>query len=185
VTTNKNVELLDSTNGTFRVLDFINIRMPRGIAEWWHTEDIEEDGNQGTLFTGVDETAKPILVIQIGDATHDNTEPDISAITEADVDQLDKFLHEQARKSFDSHVMSLTEWMSSSLNEPQKFPFAKYLASVYKFTSADQEMIALGFRARINDRNAVLVGITDVDNQDAVGAIVSTLAATIIENQAG
>ena len=182
--TNNNVELLDSTNGTFRILGFLNIRMPRGIADWWHTEDIEEDGNQGTLFTGVDENAKPILVFQVGDATKDATEPDISNTTEADVDQLDEYLHEQARTSFDSYGMSLTEWMSSSLNQPKEFPFAKYLASVYKFTSEDQEMIALAFRAQVNDRKAVLIGITDVDNQDAVGAIASTLASTVIENQA-
>lgn len=185
MTTNQNVELLDSSNGTFRILDFINIRMPGGIAEWWHTEDIEEDGNQGTIFTGVDNTAKQILNIQVVDGTNDDSEPDISSVRESDVDRLDDYLHEQTRNGFESLGMPLTEWMSSSLNQPEKFPFAKYLASIYKFQTTDQEMIALAFRARINGRNAVLIGMTEAENQDAVGAIVSTLASTIIENQAG
>jgi len=180
----KNVKLLDEDTRELLILGFLKFRLPPNVAPLWHIEDVEVDKIVGARFTGVNDAGMAEVFIQIGDATNDDTEPDISEITRERVSEIDAHLEKEISKGLAAQGVSQFEWLSSSLNQPEKFPWASYLVSAYRFSAGGEEQIELACRASINGRKVVIVGVTASENRSAVAAIGATLGITIIENQA-
>ncbi|HNP36500.1 MAG TPA: hypothetical protein PKK10_11665 [Woeseiaceae bacterium] len=182
--TRNNVECLDINQNRFRVLNLIEIETPHGIADLWHVEDYKEGACEGAIFRGISERHGGDIVTQVivVDGTSDPDEPDIQNIDEESLKGTDAML-EAATRAMYGAVDATIDWMSSSLSQPEQFPSAKFVTTVFRITSESPHTLVTCVRAMIDGRKAVLLGYVHADDEQSVGKMLACLVGAVVSAQ--
>ena len=112
----KYARLVDTENFVFEILELLFIQPP--VSLLWYSEDFNNGVHFGHCFRGYFENDMPNekAYIIIADVTKDNEEPNISNISNIDVEKIDKKLHSNIEQALKQQNLNLIRWMNSHLN---------------------------------------------------------------------
>lgn len=148
-----NSQLIDDEHRIFSVLDIAEIQLFEGYQ--WQGEDINETTAIGSVFHAYENPpTQSVASLTIVDVTNDASEPDISQVQQADVEEIDSRLRAAVAVQFD-----LVRWMSSKLNQSATF---KALVTPYITNDAGTEWQYIALRLSTKDRKVVVIGMFDV-----------------------
>lgn len=159
----KNSKLINSDEYIFSVLDYITIQLFGGYA--WQGEDIDDPTAIGSVFHAFeDPPTESVASLTIADATGDPDEPDISTMSESDVEKVDALL----RGAIESQ-MNVDTWMSSKLNESGDL---KALVTPYIVQNNGKRWQYIALRLARNGRKIVVIGMFDVAKSNPLAQLV-------------
>ena len=176
----QNSKLIDPEQQLFSVLDLVAFRLPNQY--WWQGEDIGDEKYRGSYFGAFeqDQTKEggiAVATITVVDATKDATEPDVSALDQADVQAIDDMLHHHTKSQLPMQGMELVRWMSSSLNQSESM---KGLVTAYIAQQDDREWQNIVLRFNAKGRKVVVIGAFDIAKKDALAAPIFNVIRNMI-----
>ena len=163
----QNSRLIDEEQRVFSVLDIVNIALFEGYQ--WQGEDIKETTAVGSVFHAYENpSTQSVASLTVVDVTSDASEPDISQVEQADVQEIDEQLRAAVAVHFD-----LVRWMSSKLNQAATL---KALVTLYITNDAGAQWQYIALRLSTKGRKLVVIGMFDVAKSDVLaGAVYQTM----------
>jgi hypothetical protein len=163
----QNSRLIDEEQRVFSVLDIVNIALFEGYQ--WQGEDIKETTAVGSVFHAYENPpTQSVASLTVVDVTSDASEPDISQVEQADVQEIDEQLRAAVAVHFD-----LVRWMSSKLNQAATL---KALVTLYITNDAGAQWQYIALRLSTKGRKLVVIGMFDVAKSDVLaGAVYQTM----------
>jgi len=97
------------------------------------------------------------------DVTNDATEPDVSTLEQADVQDIDDTLYEGTRSGLQTQGRELVQWMPSQLNPSDRL---NGLFTTYITRKLDEEWQYISLRLNAKGRKVVVIGGFDIAKKD-------------------
>ena len=168
----RNCKLTDPEQGNFSFLDLVTFRLSGPY--WWKNDDYNSEQGKVSVFRAYaredDHDVDPeVASVTIADATLDPTEPDVSALQEADVPAIDRTLLEGTEAQLIAEGRTMVRWMSSKLNQTDR---VKGLVTVYIVGEHGQQRQCIALRLTSKARKIVVIGVFDLAKKDALASLI-------------
>jgi hypothetical protein len=175
-----NSKLIDPERLLFSVLGLITLSLPKQYS--WQGNDINSKEVKGSYFGAFEqgqtkEGGIPIASLTVADVTSDATEPDVLAIGQADVQAIDDMLQKDVESQLPAQGRELVRWMSSHLNQSDKF---KGLVTAYIVLERGSEWQNIVLRFSAKNHKVVVIGAFDIAKKEVLAAQIFDVMRNIV-----
>lgn len=140
----------------------------------WMTEDLDGPGMRGAMFRCYEDgNDRELAYLLVADVSADETEPDVSTLERADIENVDRYLEDGFRQGLANAGRRLIEWIPAVFHGTDD---NKRLLTAYVGDDQGQERHYVDCRLSIRGRKWVISGCFDVARKDDLaGPIYATL----------